>query len=350
MKKCSLLALFIFCGCVIEAQKLLTPKEFLGYELGDRFTQHYRVMDYFRHVAETMPNVKLQQYGETYEHRPLVYAVVTSAENFKNLEQMRMNNLKRTGLLEGSSTEAKIAIVWLSYNVHGNEASSLEASMLTLYELASTTNSKTQEWLKNTIVILDPCINPDGRDRYANFYNQYRNDPVNADYDAKEHHEPWPGGRSNHYLFDLNRDWAWGTQKETQQRLKIYNEWMPHIHIDFHEQGYNSPYYFAPAAEPYHEVISSWQREFQVTIGKNNAKYFDEQGWLYFTKEVFDLYYPSYGDTYPMYSGAVGMTYEQGGGGAGPQQAGPQEPSGSPEGEKKASDDVIDAEFREEKK
>jgi hypothetical protein len=317
MMKYGLFALFIFAVSIVNAQKLHSPNEFLGYELGDRFTQHYRVIEYFRHVAEVMPHVELKQYGETYEHRPLVYAVVTSPENFKDLEQIRINNLKRTGLIEGSPTGDKKAIVWLSYNVHGNEASSLEASMLTLFELANPENPKTQAWLKNTIVILDPCINPDGRDRYANFYNQYFNVPVNEDHDAKEHHEPWPGGRANHYLFDLNRDWAWGTQKETQHRLKIYNEWMPHVHVDFHEQGYNSPYYFAPAAEPYHEVISPWQREFQITIGKNNAKYFDENGWLYFTKEFFDLYYPSYGDTYPTYNGAIGMTYEQGGGGAG---------------------------------
>jgi hypothetical protein len=317
MGKVYLAILLAFCVYKVEAQKLLSPKEFLGYELGDRFTPHYRVIQYFTHVAEVLPNVDLKNYGETYEHRPLVYAVVTSPENFQALEQIRINNLKRTGLESGTADGNKIAIVWLSYNVHGNEASSLEASMATLYELANSANRKTQEWLKNTVVILDPCINPDGRDRYANFYNQFLNNPFNSDADAREHHEPWPGGRSNHYLFDLNRDWAWGTQKETQQRLKVYNEWMPHVHVDFHEQSYNSPYYFAPAAEPYHEVISPWQREFQEIIGKNNAKYFDEQGWLYFTKEVFDLFYPSYGDTYPTYSGAIGMTYEQGGGGSG---------------------------------
>ncbi len=317
MKQFLLLTLCIFCVCVTKAQKLLSPKEFLGYELGDRFTQHYRVLDYFKHVADAMPTVELKQYGETYEHRPLVYVVISSPENLQNLEQLRINNLRRTGLADGGINGEKKAIVWLSYNVHGNEASSLEASMLTLYELANSSNAKTQGWLKNTIVILDPCINPDGRDRYANFYNQYLNNPPNSNGDAKEHREPWPGGRANHYLFDLNRDWAWGTQIETRQRLKVYHEWMPHVHVDFHEQGYNSPYYFAPAAEPYHEVISPWQREFQSTIGKNNAKHFDEQGWLYFTKEVFDLFYPSYGDTYPTYSGAVGMTYEQGGGGFG---------------------------------
>ncbi len=319
MKKTYFLIVFLALVFMAQAQqKLQAPAEFLGYELGDRFSRHYRVMDYFRHVADVMPNVSLVQYGETNEHRPLVYAVVTSEENFRNLEQIRQDNLRRAGMADGSSAGSdKKAIVWLSYNVHGNEASSLEASMWTLYDLANPANTKTQAWLKNTVVILDPCVNPDGRDRYANFYNQYFNVPANPSGDAKEHREPWPGGRANHYLFDLNRDWAWLTQVETRQRIKVYNEWLPHVHVDFHEQGYNNPYYFAPAAEPFHDVVTPWQREFQTMIGRNNARYFDEQGWLYFTKEVFDLYYPSYGDTYPTYNGSIGMTYEQGGGGYG---------------------------------
>lgn len=307
-------ALFLISFCSLG--QLQSPEQFLGYNLGDRFTRHHRMVEYFRHVDEAMPNVSVQQYGETYEHRPLIYAVVTSPENFSNLEQIRQDNLRRVGLLEGTPT-TKVAIVWLSYNVHGNEANSMEASMKTIYELVNANNARSKEWLKNTVVIFDPCINPDGRDRYANFYNQYGNLPANADPQAREHREPWPGGRANHYLFDLNRDWAWETQTESQARIKIYNQWYPHVHVDFHEQGYNSPYYFAPAAEPFHEVISNWQREFQTLIGRNNAKYFDEQGWLYFTKERFDLYYPSYGDTYPTYSGAIGMTYEKGGIGAG---------------------------------
>ncbi len=315
MKKTILL--FVVLTGIINAfaqQALLSPKDFLGYELGERFTRHHRVMDYFQHVAGVSPTVDLYKYGETYEYRPLVYAVIASAENYARLDQIRLDNLRRTGMAEGTPS-TKVSIVWLSYNVHGNEANSMEASMQTLYELADPNNVKSQEWLKNTVVIIDPCINPDGRDRYANFYNQFGNRPANPNGDAKEHRETWPGGRSNHYWFDLNRDWAWLTQVESQQRLKIYNRWMPHVHVDFHEQSYNSPYYFAPAAEPLHEVISPWQREFQVTIGKNNAKYFDQEGWLYFTRERFDLYYPSYGDTYPTYNGAIGMTYEKAGGG-----------------------------------
>lgn len=315
MKKFPILALLL--GMALSGfaqQQLLKPNEFLGYELGERFTRHHRVVEYFQHVASVVPNVELYKYGETYEYRPLVYAVVTSPENLKNLEQIRLDNLRRTGM-ESGTPSTKIPIVWLSYNVHGNEASSIEASMQTLYELANPANGTSANWLKNTVVIIDPCINPDGRDRYANFYNSFGNRPANASPDAREHREYWPGGRSNHYWFDLNRDWAWLTQIESQQRIKVYNQWMPHVHVDFHEQGYNNPYYFAPAAEPYHEVITPWQREFQVMIGKNHAKHFDKQGWLYFTKEVFDLYYPSYGDTYPTYNGAIGMTYEQAGGG-----------------------------------
>ena len=315
MRVSSILCLSILFSIAASAQqRLLSPKEFLGYELGDRFTRHHRVVEYFQHVATASPNMKLSSYGETYEHRPLMYAIVASADNLRDIETVRMDNLRRAGM-EAGSPSTKVSIVWLSYNVHGNEANSMEAAMQTLFELADPNNEKSKEWLKNTVVIIDPCINPDGRDRYANFYNQYGNSPANSAMEAKEHREPWPNGRTNHYWFDLNRDWAWLTQTESQSRIKIYNQWLPHVHVDFHEQGPNNPYYFAPAAEPYHEIITPWQREFQVMIGKNHAKYFDAQGWLYFTKEVFDLYYPSYGDSYPTFNGAIGMTYEQAGGG-----------------------------------
>lgn len=305
--KSIVVVLFLLTGTLFS-QKIKSPKEFLGYEIGARFTRHHKVVDYFNYVSNTLSNVKLEKYGETNEHRPLYVSYISSAENIKNLESIRKNNLSQTGVISGNSKN-DIAIVWLSYNVHGNEASSTEAAMLTLYELVTAKKA----WLENTVVILDPCINPDGRDRYVNWYNQVKSTPYNTDQNAKEHAEPWPGGRPNHYLFDLNRDWAWATQVESKQRIKVYNKWMPHIHVDFHEQGINNPYYFAPAAEPFHEIITDWQRDFQTQIGKNHAKYFDKEGWLYFTKESFDLLYPSYGDTYPTYMGAIGMTYEQAG-------------------------------------
>lgn len=296
--------------------QLKSPEEFLGYKIGTHYTPHYKIVQYFQHLAkEASQNLKLEQYGETNEGRPLLLATIANAQNLANIEAIRQNNLRLANASRdrAAANENAPAIVWLSYNVHGNETSSSEAAMLTAYELVNPKSDRSKKWLENTVVLIDPCLNPDGRDRYVNWYTTVIGKRINPNPIAREHREPWPGGRSNHYNFDLNRDWAWQTQKESQHRLKMYNSWLPQIHVDFHEQGYNSPYYFAPAAEPFHEVITPWQREFQVTIGKNHASYFDKNGWLYFTKERFDLFYPSYGDTYPIYNGSIGMTYEQGG-------------------------------------
>ncbi|WP_420601066.1 M14 family metallopeptidase [Flagellimonas sp.] len=308
MTRFLLLSFFLFS--LVSFAQLKSPSEFLGYELGTEFTRHHEVVDYYEYLAKEAPDrVKLTTYGQTNERRPLLLAYVSSSENISNLENIRTEHLKD---IEGAGNSTK-AIVWLSYNVHGNESVSTEASMQTIYDLLTTKSS----YLDDAVVIMDPCINPDGRDRYSNWYNQYKNTPHQVDPNSKEHNEGWWNGRSNHYMFDLNRDWAWLTQVESQQRIKVYNKWLPHVHVDFHEQGVDNPYYFAPAAEPYHEVITDFQRDFQVTLGKNHAKYFDANGWFYFTKEIFDLFYPSYGDTYPTYNGAIGMTYEQGGSGRG---------------------------------
>ncbi|MEX0845729.1 MAG: M14 family metallopeptidase [Balneolaceae bacterium] len=289
--------------------QLQSPAEFLGYELGEKYTPHYKVLNYFQHVAEQSPMVSLNEYGTTNEGRELVYAVVSSAVNHENMSEIRLNNLRLAGLESGSPTDNQKAVVWLSYNVHGNETSSSEAAMNTVYKLITENTA----WLGNTVVIIDPMVNPDGRDRYVNWFRSVVGEKVNVLPESREHNEPWPGGRTNHYHFDLNRDWAWQTQVESQQRIQVYNEWMPHVHVDFHEQGYNSPYYFAPAAEPFHTAITDWQRDFQTMIGENHTKYFDRNNWLYFTREIFDLFYPSYGDTWPTFNGAIGMTYEQAG-------------------------------------
>ncbi|HTL07384.1 MAG TPA: M14 family metallopeptidase [Chitinophagaceae bacterium] len=315
MKRLSLLLAILYISFHGIAQ-LKSPGQFLGYPLGSRYTPHYKIVNYVQYVASQLPEmVKVEQYGETNEGRPLLLAYIASKENLANLENIRKNNLRlaNSAADKMAALEDAPVIVWLSYNVHGNEPSSSEAAMLTLYELANPANAKTKEWLRNEVIIMDPCINPDGRDRYVHWQTQVQGRHPNANPVAREHMEPWPNGRTNHYNFDLNRDWAWQTQIETQQRLAKYNQWLPQVHVDFHEQGYNAPYYFAPAAEPFHEVITPWQREFQTIIGRNNAKYFDANGWLYFTKERFDLFYPSYGDTYPTYNGAIGMTFEQGG-------------------------------------
>ena len=295
-------------------ERLQSPAEFLGYALGERFTPPHRVLDYVRHVAEASPHVVWEPYGESVEGRTLGVAVVATAERLARLGALREQNLRAAGVLPGEA-EPEAAIVWLSYNVHGNEAVGSEAALATLYALADPENAPARRWLRDVVVVLDPCLNPDGRARYVGWYRQRRGAQPDPNPAAWEHDEPWPGGRANHYLFDLNRDWAWGTQQETRARLALYNRWLPHVHVDFHEQGVDQPYYFAPAAEPFHERITAWQRGLQTTIGRDLARAFDRAGRLYFTRQVFDLFYPGYGDTWPTFSGAVGMTYEQGGSG-----------------------------------
>jgi len=296
---------------------LKSPDQFLPHQLGEQFTPHYLLNAYFEYLAANAgTTMRLEKYGQTNESRPLQIAIFSSPENIARLEQIRLNNLRLAGTLAGDPDRVAtpVAIIWISMSVHGNEASGSECSMVLAHKLATQTDPQVREWLKNTVVILDPSVNPDGYDRYTHWNRSVSNVLKNTNPEAREHREPWPGGRVNHYYFDLNRDWAWSTQIETQQRLVLYHRWLPHVHPDIHEQGVNEPYYFAPAAEPMHDYITPWQRDFQDQIGKNHAHYFDANGWLYFTKEVFDLFYPSYGDTYPMYNGSIGMTYEQAGG------------------------------------
>ncbi len=305
----SMVAFLSFGQSVIKS-----PDEFLPYKLGEQFSEHNMLVSYFQYVASQSDRVKLVEFGRTHQKRPMLMAIVSSPENIKNLEKIRLNNLRNCGLAEGKADNSKpVAIVWLGFSVHGNEASGSEASMAVLHELTNPANTEMQEWLKNTVVLMEPSSNPDGYTRYTSWYRSVSPEQPDPDPNAWEHREPWPGGRVNHYLFDLNRDWAWATQVETQHRLKIYHEWMPHVAADLHEQNYTSPYYFAPAAQPYHSFLTKWQSDFQVEIGKNHARYFDRNGWLYFTRERFDLLYPSYGDTYPSFNGAIGMTYEQAG-------------------------------------
>lgn len=316
MKISTLLAAACLLACTLQAQ-VQSPSRFLPHTLGDQFTPHHMLVEYMTHVAEESPLVELTQYGRTNKDRPLLLAYIGSSENLARLDDIRRNNLRRTGILAGETDPEldDILVIWLSFGVHGNEAAGPESAMNALYELLN--HPDRDQWLERMVICYDPTINPDGYDRYTHWYRNVSNTVPNVDPDSREHREPWPGGRVNHYLFDLNRDWAWQTQVESRQRMARYNEWLPQVHVDVHEQGYNSPYYFAPAAPPYHQYITDWQAEFQVTIGQNHARYFDKNGWLFFTKERFDLLYPSYGDTYPTYHGAIGMTYEQGGIGAG---------------------------------
>lgn len=297
------------------SQNIKTPDEFLGYELGTQFTYHHKAIEYFRYVSDNSPMVEYMPYGSTYEGRPLGVCIVSAPENLSSLEEYRKNNLIKTGLASGEFTGKQLPFIWLAYNVHGNEAVGMEASLKVLYTLVSGGNPEIEKYLKDCIIIIDPCQNPDGHELYTGRYRNSMAYILNADPNSLEHHQGWPGARSNHYMFDLNRDWTWQTQEETRQRLKLYNSFMPQVHADFHEMGPESTFFFAPAAEPWHSALTTWQHEFHKLMGETNATSFNEKYKLYFTKENFDLFYPSYGDTWPLFNGAMGFTFEQAGGG-----------------------------------
>jgi hypothetical protein len=306
-----LLAFFI----TISQAQLKSPEAFLPTKYKQEFTPHNLLVDYVRHAASESKKIKVEQFGYTNEARPQVVCYISSPQNLEKLEDIRKTNLYNAGLGEKPTNIVELPIIWLSYSVHGNEAAGSESAMSVIYDLIS--DNKYADWLNNALIIINPSINPDGYSRYTSWNRGIGSSYTNPELDHREHDEPWPRGRVSHYLFDLNRDWAWQTQKEIKNIIALYNNWMPHVHADIHEMGMNSPYYFAPAAEPIHKYITPHQRDFQMEIGKNHAKYFDTNGWLYFTRETFDLFYPSYGDTYPTYNGAIGMTYEKGGIGAG---------------------------------
>lgn len=293
--------------------QLKSPDEFLGYPLGSRFTYHYQLVNYCKYVAAQKPAIaEWVSYGQTNEHRELGVLIITKPDLKGKLAAIKEQHQQVIQGLKSPSSELPV-IINLSFNVHGNEAAGSEAALGAIYDLVKDGGLLTNA-SKDFVVLMDPCINPDGRDAYVTQYNR-RNFTLggNADPNDQEHFEGSVSGRHNHFSFDLNRDWVWQTQIETQQRMSIFQSWLPMVHADFHEQSYQHSYYFPPAAKPYLNFISSTTKELQLSVGKSFAQLFDQQKWPYFTSEVYDLFYPGYGDTYPVLNGALGMTLEQGG-------------------------------------
>src|SRR5262245_7092027 len=303
-------------------EKIPRPEAVLGYPLGARFTSWDRIVSYLEALDAASPRVKMWEYGRTYEGRPLKLVAVSTPENLERLDEIRQDvqRLAAGSGLAGGEKDRLVRrtplVVWLAYGVHGNESSSAEAAMGAAYVLAAG-QGETAEMLKNVVVLIDPLQNPDGRERYINGYRQRRGDEANPRRAAAEHWEPWPGGRQNHYLIDLNRDWAWASQQETRSRIAAYRSWEPQVYVDFHEMGSESSYFFPPTAEPIHPQIDRRVVSWLETFGRGNAEVFDKLGWVYFKGESYDLFYPGYGDSYPSLRGAVGMTYEMAGGGRG---------------------------------
>lgn len=293
--------------------KIPTPEQFLGYPIGSHYTRHDQLIAYLKELSRLSDKVHYQVIGKTYELRDQVIVTITTPDNYAKLETIRQEHINQVDPAKPALPAGAPVVVLLGYSVHGNETSSGEAALLTAYYLAASQSEATQKWLKEAVVFIDPSLNPDGRDRAANWHNAYKSFPNSADPADKEHIEAWPNGRSNHYLANLNRDWLSATQIESQNRLEFFHQWYPNVHIDFHEMGSSSTYYFEPSPKRTQSpIMPQASYDFNATLAKYHAAALDKIGSLYFTKEQFDNLSPIYGSTYPDFFGAVGITFEQG--------------------------------------
>jgi len=291
-----------------------SPSQFLGYPIGDWHTRYDLIVKYFEKLDQISPTAKLQTIGYTHEHRPKVILTITSATNMGNLEQIR---LKQIQLADPSQAKPDVnsmpSIIHQGYGVHGNEPSSAEAAMLTAYWLMASQSDLAKNLRENSVVHIDPTLNPDGRDRHSLWANSNKGFPPVADPLDREHNEAWPGGRTNHYWFDLNRDWLPLAHPESRVKVEWYHQWYPNVTTDFHEMGTNSTYFFEPT-KPFGSENPVVPRKNYDDINPRFAKYFakymDEIGSLYWTKEVFDNSYPGYGSTYPDIHGGLGLVFE----------------------------------------
>ena len=288
-----------------------TPEQFLGYAIGEQHTRHDRIVAYLKELDRLSDKVSFEIIGETFEHRAQVVAIFSSPENHKNLEQIRLQHLSNQ--LNGTNNKVPL-VIHLAYNVHGNEPSSSEAALLTAYYLTASQSDETKQWLSNMIITLDPVINPDGRDRHTHWANMHKGTPAVSDPNDREHNEIWPGGRFNHYWFDLNRDWFLATFPETRNRINFFHKWRPYVQTDHHEMGTNSTFYFDPGKESSNNPIvpDYLYNKIYPKFGEYFTKATNNLGSMYFTKEAFDKLYPGYGSSYINFYGGAGFLFEQG--------------------------------------
>ncbi len=292
-----------------------SPEEFLGYGIGEHHTRYDRIVGYLEKLAAASDKATIHQYGMTHEYRPLVILTIASAENQSNLETLKAKHLEVVDINTTVTDFSDIPVfINLGYNVHGNEPSGAEAAMLTAYTLVASQNTAVQEYLANAVIMIDPTINPDGRDRHTQWANTYKGSPMVEDPTDAEHNELWPRGRTNHYWFDLNRDWWLAINPESRGKLAWYHQWYPNVVTDFHEMGTNSTYFFEPmkmnaSKDPI------MPKENYTTLNDKFAEYYREDlekiGSLYFTREVFDGTYPGYGSSYPDLQGGLALLFEQ---------------------------------------
>jgi len=292
-----------------------SPAQFLGYKIGEQHTRHDQIVSYFEKLAEISPRATILEYGKTHENRKLVMLTISNKNNQANLTTLKKQHLAFVDAKQQASNYNDVPVfIQLGYNVHGNEPSSSEAALLTAYTLVASQHPEIETYRDNSVIFIDPTINPDGRDRHTQWANSYKGSPLVSDNIDAEHTEMWPRGRTNHYWFDLNRDWLLAINPESRGKLDWYHEWYPNVVTDFHEMGTNSSHFFEPML-PIGSIDPIMPKENYENLNNLFAPYFssalDEIGSFYFTKESFDGTYPGYGSSYPDLQGALALLFEQ---------------------------------------
>ena len=279
-----------------------TPESVLGWEVGDWHVSHDKLVQYMHTLASASPRVSLKVIGQTHEERPLLQIAITSESNQDNLETLRKAHLDGGGPL----------VVWLGYSVHGNEPSGSNAALLAAYYLAASRSDYVKELLDGTVVLVDPSINPDGLNRFASWANSNAGLHPVADPAHRQHVENWPGARTNHYWFDLNRDWLPLVHPESRARIVEYHRWLPHVLTDHHEQGRLPGFFFQPGAPSRQNPLTP-QANLDLTraLARFHARAMDEAGQPFFTEEAYDDFYFGKGSTYPDINGSIGILFEQ---------------------------------------
>ena len=327
MKKKILLALLLI-NAVVSAQtdpsyylpkghnydpNIPTPESILGYNVGDWHVSHDKLVEYMKALALSSDRISIENRGSTYEGRPLLLLTITSSENHANLDQIQKQHLMLSEP-EGASLDiTKMpTIVYQGFSIHGNEPSGANAGLLVAYHLAASKDASVVEMLKEVVVLFDPCYNPDGLQRFSQWVNTHKSDVLNPDPNDREYSEVWPRGRTNHYWFDMNRDWLPVQLPESKVRIKSFTDWLPNILTDHHEMGTNATFFFQPGIQSrVNPLTPKMNQKLTREIGNFHAKALDKIGSLYYTEESYDDFYYGKGSTYPDVNGSIGILFEQ---------------------------------------
>ncbi len=293
--------------------KIPTPASVIGHEVGEWHVTHDKLVQYMYAVAAASDRISIVSRGTTFEGRPLLLLTITSTQNHANLESIHKNHLKRTNEdVSPSEIEKSPIVVYQGFSIHGNEPSGSNAALMVAYYLAAAQGPQIDALLNNTVILFDPSFNPDGLQRFAYWANTNRNKNLTTDGNDREYHEVWPGGRSNHYWFDMNRDWLPVQLPESRARLVTFHDWLPNILTDHHEMGTNSSFFFQPGIpERTHPLTPSMNQELTRKIGTYHAAALDQIGSLYYSEEDYDDFYYGKGSTFPDINGSVGILFEQ---------------------------------------